>query len=83
MQDFARLVFHRCVIQKAELVDDFATQKQVLSGVKIIGKGQVLIDGFDIVVTGIARIFNLGFATIDDDMACIGLICARKHLDQG
>ena len=74
VQYFTLLMFHGGIIKETKLVDKFAPQKQVLRSIKVIGKGKVLIDRLDVIVTCITRIFNFGFLAVDDDLPGIGLI---------
>jgi hypothetical protein len=60
----------------------FAPKKQVRGCIQIVGQGEILVDGLDLVVTRIARIVDRCLLAIDVDLAAVALQGARQHFHQ-
>src|SRR5438874_257622 len=86
-QGFLRLAPHLVVIERrdeaAEItLLDLAPEKDVGADIEIVGKRQVLIDGFDAVIACIDRPGEAGGPALEEDLAFIGMIDARDAFDQ-
>ena len=78
----ARLDLHGDVVERAPAAQQFAAQEQVGRGVEILGQRQGLIDRLDAVAPGVARAVDRRRPAIDPDLAGVGPIGTRQHLDQ-
>ncbi len=78
----ARLGFHGDVVERAPGAPELAPQEQVGRGVEILGERQGLIDRLDAVAPGVAGAVDRSRPAVDADLARVGPIGAREHLDQ-
>ena len=62
---------------------DFAAEENVRRYVEIVGQGEVLIDGLDAEVLGVARVRDLHRLAFEKDRAAVPRHRAREDLDQG
>src|SRR3546814_19194700 len=54
----------------------------VCSSDLIVGQGERLVDGLDVVAAGVARRRDLHLLAVDVDLAAVGRIGAGQHLDE-
>ena len=74
--------FHGDVVKRAEGGLELAAKIEVGGGIDIVGKRQRLVDRLDAERLGIARIVDVDFLAVDEDLAVVALVGAGQDLDQ-
>ena len=60
-----------------------AAEIEVGGGIDVIGDGERLVDRFDAILLGVARVVDIGEIAADQDVAVVALVGAGEDLDQG
>src|SRR3984893_6254104 len=80
--DPAGLAFHRGVVERAPAGKDLAAKENIGGSIDIVGQRQGLVDGLDAIGLGVTGRGDMGFFTVDPDLATFSRIGAGKDLDQ-